>query len=96
MTDGRLRIIVICHTKLTLFVSDSSPQSANLGNLVLIVLPAVCQQDGSPFGDDHAACVSKGLSYGSFSMAVCKLPLLALQIWVPFLKIELSLGISLY
>lgn len=44
--------------------------AANLGNLVLIVLPAVCQEDGSPFGDDHAACTSMGLSYGSFSMAV--------------------------
>ena len=43
---------------------------ANLGNLVLIVLPTICHEDGSPFGDDHDACSSIGLSYASFSMAV--------------------------
>ncbi|XP_057542208.1 protein PIN-LIKES 7-like isoform X1 [Amaranthus tricolor] len=44
--------------------------AANLGNLVLIVLPTICHEDGSPFGDDHDACSSIGLSYASFSMAL--------------------------
>ncbi|XP_021736964.1 protein PIN-LIKES 7-like [Chenopodium quinoa] len=48
----------------------ASCSAANLGNLVLIVLPAICNEDGSPFGDDHAACSSIGLSYASFSMAL--------------------------
>ncbi|KNA06835.1 hypothetical protein SOVF_177360 [Spinacia oleracea] len=48
----------------------ASCSAANLGNLVLIVLPAICHEDGSPFGDDHAACSAIGLSYASFSMAL--------------------------
>ncbi|KAM3285600.1 protein PIN-LIKES 7 [Capsicum chacoense] len=43
--------------------------SGNLGNLLLIVIPAICKEDGSPFGD-HRTCSSVGLSYASFSMAV--------------------------
>lgn len=44
-------------------------QIGNLGNLLLIVIPAICKEDGSPFGD-HKTCASVGLSYASFSMAV--------------------------
>lgn len=43
--------------------------SGNLGNLLLIVIPAICKEDGSPFGD-HKVCASVGLSYTSFSMAL--------------------------
>lgn len=42
--------------------------SGNLGNLLLIVVPAICTEDGSPF--DKATCSSLGLSYASFSMAL--------------------------
>ncbi|KAL9245713.1 hypothetical protein vseg_019333 [Gypsophila vaccaria] len=48
----------------------ASCSSANLGNLVLIIVPAICREDGSPFGSDHDACASVGLSYASFSMAL--------------------------
>lgn len=41
----------------------------NLGNIVIIIVPAICAEEGSPFGD-HNICSSKGLSYSSFSMAV--------------------------
>lgn len=43
--------------------------SGNLGNLLLIIVHAICQEKGSPFGD-HGVCSSIGLSYASFSMAV--------------------------
>lgn len=43
--------------------------SGNLGNLLLIIIPAICKEDGSPFGD-HRVCTSVGLSYSSFSMAL--------------------------
>lgn len=43
-------------------------KSGNLGNLLLIIVPAICTEDGSPF--DKATCSSLGLSYASFSMAV--------------------------
>ncbi|KAK6288321.1 hypothetical protein POUND7_014500 [Theobroma cacao] len=43
--------------------------SGNLGNLLLIVVPAVCNEDGSPFGNRNV-CSSVGLSYASFSMAL--------------------------
>lgn len=43
--------------------------SGNLGNLLLIIVPAICTEKGSPFGD-HKICSSNGLSYSSFSMAL--------------------------
>lgn len=43
--------------------------SGNLGNIVIIIVPAICTEEGSPFGD-HNSCSSKGLSYSSFSMAL--------------------------
>lgn len=45
----------------------ASCSAANFGNLLLIVIPAVCREDGNPFGGD---CTSRGLSYASFSMAL--------------------------
>lgn len=44
-------------------------QIGNLGNLVLIIVPAVCDEDGSPFSNNKV-CSTVGLSYASFSMAV--------------------------
>ncbi|KAK9109528.1 hypothetical protein Sjap_017588 [Stephania japonica] len=43
--------------------------AGNLGNLLLIIIPAICNEDGSPFGD-HSVCSTVGLSYASFSMAL--------------------------
>lgn len=43
--------------------------TGNLGYLLLIIIPAICDESGSPFGD-HNTCASIGLSYASFSMAV--------------------------
>ncbi|KAD7479149.1 hypothetical protein R6Q59_008043 [Mikania micrantha] len=43
--------------------------TGNLGNILLIIVPAICTQGGSPFGE-HSVCKSKGLSYASFSMAL--------------------------
>ncbi|KAD7477330.1 hypothetical protein E3N88_00466 [Mikania micrantha] len=43
--------------------------TGNFANLLLIMLPAICTDDGSPFGD-HNVCKAKGLSYASFSMAL--------------------------
>lgn len=44
--------------------------AGNLGNLLLIVVPAVCDEDGNPFGSDRSVCRSRGLSYSSLSMAL--------------------------
>ncbi|KAM0876997.1 hypothetical protein ACQ4PT_035784 [Festuca glaucescens] len=44
--------------------------SGNLGNLLLIVVPAVCDEDSNPFGKDRSQCRSRGLSYSSLSMAL--------------------------
>ncbi|CAI0474208.1 unnamed protein product [Linum tenue] len=54
------------HLSLFLFLQCSG----NYGNLLLIVLPAICKEDGTPFGEDHATCGSIGLSYASFSAAL--------------------------
>lgn len=43
--------------------------TGNLGNILLIIVPAICTQSGSPFGD-HDVCKTIGLSYASYSMAL--------------------------
>jgi len=40
-----------------------------MGNLPLIIVPAICKEKASPFGDP-AACQSYGLAYASLSMAI--------------------------
>jgi predicted permease len=57
------------HLRGLVVASCSAP---NLGTLLLVVIPAVCREDGNPFagGDDGGACANRGLSYASFSLAV--------------------------
>ncbi|XP_057740671.1 protein PIN-LIKES 3-like [Arachis stenosperma] len=43
--------------------------AGNLGNLLLIIVPAVCQEKGSPFGDPHT-CSTYGIAYASLSLAM--------------------------
>ncbi|GMY11046.1 protein PIN-LIKES 3-like isoform X1 [Fagus crenata] len=43
--------------------------AGNLGNLLLIIVPAVCEESNSPFGDS-STCSSYGEAYASLSMAV--------------------------
>ncbi|XP_065856166.1 protein PIN-LIKES 7-like [Euphorbia lathyris] len=43
--------------------------TGNLGNLLLIIVPAICNEAGSPFGE-RETCRTIGLSYASFSMAL--------------------------
>ncbi|KAJ4715358.1 Auxin efflux carrier family protein [Melia azedarach] len=42
--------------------------AGNLGNLPLIIIPAVCREKGSPFGDPEI-CYKYGMTYVSLSMA---------------------------
>ncbi|KAL4600286.1 hypothetical protein ACB092_11G187700 [Castanea dentata] len=43
--------------------------AGNLGNLLLIILPAVCDEDNSPFGDS-SVCSTDGEAYAALSMAL--------------------------
>ncbi|KAL3845033.1 hypothetical protein ACJIZ3_002436 [Penstemon smallii] len=43
--------------------------SGNLGNILLMIIPAICKEDGNPFGD-KIVCTNDGLSYNSLSMAL--------------------------
>ncbi|KAK4790772.1 hypothetical protein SAY86_031185 [Trapa natans] len=43
--------------------------AGNMGNLLLIVVPAICKEKGSPFGN-RDVCRTVGLSYASMSMAL--------------------------
>ncbi|EEF33839.1 auxin:hydrogen symporter, putative [Ricinus communis] len=43
--------------------------AGNLGNLLLIIVPAVCEESNSPFGDS-TTCSTYGEAYASLSMAV--------------------------
>ncbi|KAM7252962.1 hypothetical protein ACFE04_025580 [Oxalis oulophora] len=42
--------------------------AGNLGNIFLVIIPAVCKEKGSPFGSPEA-CHSYGMAYSSLSMA---------------------------
>ncbi|PKU72832.1 hypothetical protein MA16_Dca013626 [Dendrobium catenatum] len=41
----------------------------NLGNLLLMIIPTLCTEDGSPFAN-QSTCSARGLSYVSMSMAL--------------------------
>ncbi|XP_076934601.1 protein PIN-LIKES 3-like [Bidens hawaiensis] len=43
--------------------------AGNLGSLPMIIIPAVCKQRGSPFGDP-IVCHELGMAYASLSMAI--------------------------
>ncbi|KDP36734.1 hypothetical protein JCGZ_08025 [Jatropha curcas] len=43
--------------------------AGNLGNMLLIMIPAICKEKGSPFGAPDV-CQSYGLAYVSLSMAI--------------------------
>jgi len=43
--------------------------AGNMGNLLVIVVPALCQERGSPFGEP-SACQVTGTAYASFSLAL--------------------------
>ncbi|KAL2333936.1 hypothetical protein Fmac_015149 [Flemingia macrophylla] len=43
--------------------------TGNLGNLPLIIIPAICEESGSPFGDSEV-CYEYGMTYASLSMAI--------------------------
>ncbi|CAL5188295.1 unnamed protein product [Lathyrus oleraceus] len=43
--------------------------AGNLGNLPIIIIPAICQDKGSPFGDPDV-CYQYGMAYASLSMAI--------------------------
>ncbi|KAE8734385.1 Auxin efflux carrier family protein isoform 1 [Hibiscus syriacus] len=47
--------------------------AGNVGNLLLIVVPAVCQEANSPFGDS-SACSTSAEAYASLSMACAEMP----------------------
>ncbi|KAK7360388.1 hypothetical protein VNO77_02378 [Canavalia gladiata] len=43
--------------------------AGNLGNLLIIIIPAICKEKGSPFGEPDA-CHQNGMAYASLSMAI--------------------------
>ncbi|KAL5707307.1 hypothetical protein ACHQM5_025368 [Ranunculus cassubicifolius] len=43
--------------------------AGNLGNMLLIIIPAVCKEKGSPFGDQDV-CHKYGMAYASLSLAI--------------------------
>ncbi|XP_040367368.1 LOW QUALITY PROTEIN: protein PIN-LIKES 4-like [Rosa chinensis] len=47
--------------------------AGNLGNMLLIIIPAVCEEKGSPFGAPDV-CYAYGLAYASLSMAIMTPP----------------------
>ncbi|XLT01017.1 hypothetical protein HN51_050368 [Arachis hypogaea] len=44
--------------------------AGNLGNLPIIIIPTICKDKGSLFGDPDV-CYKYGMAYASLSMAVC-------------------------
>nr|XP_027076225.1 protein PIN-LIKES 3-like isoform X3 [Coffea arabica] len=61
--------------------------AGNLGNLLLIIIPAVCEENDSPFGDS-STCSTNGEAYASLSMAIG-----AVFIWTYVYSIVRAYGI---
>ncbi|XP_027178691.1 protein PIN-LIKES 3-like isoform X2 [Coffea eugenioides] len=61
--------------------------AGNLGNLLLIIIPAVCEESNSPFGDS-STCSTNGEAYASLSMAIG-----AVFIWTYVYNIVRAYGI---
>ncbi|XP_061357513.1 protein PIN-LIKES 7-like [Gastrolobium bilobum] len=47
----------------------ASCSTGNLGNLPVVIIPAICDQKGGPFGT-RDECRNRALSYASFSLAI--------------------------
>jgi len=60
--------------------------TGNLGNLMLIVIPAICNEPKSPFGD-FSICMADGAAYVSVSMAVTISLSLSLPIFLFLVKL---------
>ncbi|KAK1587395.1 hypothetical protein Q3G72_012407 [Acer saccharum] len=43
--------------------------AGNLGNMLFIIIPTVCKERGSPFGNANV-CYNQGMAYSSLSMAI--------------------------
>lgn len=43
--------------------------AGNLGNILIIIVPSICEESGSPFGTT-SVCTAHGLAYSSLSMAI--------------------------
>ncbi|XP_052876288.1 protein PIN-LIKES 3-like [Gossypium arboreum] len=48
----------------------SCTSAANLGNMLLIILPALCEEKNNPFGGVASTCSANGKAYASLSLAV--------------------------
>lgn len=60
--------------------------AGNVGNLLLIIIPAVCEEKNSPFGDP-STCSTHGRAYASLSMAIG-----AVYIWTYIFNIIRAYG----
>ncbi|MBA0876850.1 hypothetical protein Goshw_013231, partial [Gossypium schwendimanii] len=47
----------------------SCTSAANLGNMLLIILPALCEEKNNPFGKVASTCSANGKAYASLSLA---------------------------
>ncbi|PPS08660.1 hypothetical protein GOBAR_AA11992 [Gossypium barbadense] len=47
----------------------SCTSAANLGNMLLIILPALCEEKNNPFGGVASTCSANGKAYASLSLA---------------------------
>ncbi|GKE34909.1 PIN-LIKES 3-like protein isoform X1, partial [Tanacetum coccineum] len=47
-----------------------SCSAGNMGSMLMIILPAVCKETASPFGDPNV-CHEYSMAYASLSLAVC-------------------------
>lgn len=67
-----LNLTLITYSTYFIFEGDSALCTGNLGNLPIIIVPAVCKESDSPFGDT-TTCSTYGEAYASISMGVCSM-----------------------
>lgn len=65
--------------------------TGNLGNLPIIIIPAICKDKDSPFGEPDI-CYQYGMAYVSLSMAVCNF---VIPLMLIILKLQLLIQLCL-
>ncbi|KAJ8437960.1 hypothetical protein Cgig2_033693 [Carnegiea gigantea] len=74
---GRRNVIINTTIIITLSINlTTMTDTGNLGYLIIIIIPAICKEKGSPFGAADV-CQAYGLSYASLSLALG-----AIYLWV--------------
>lgn len=88
-------LLYYMYTKKASHFMGASIWSGNMGNLPVVIIPAICDQKGGPFGT-REDCRNRALSYSFFSLAVlhslCTRVAYTISTCIPYHHVLLTAG----